>query len=115
MRSLIVGIGLLLALPNVALAKSKHKQARAHAAKKVKPGKRTKSARFAHKQNRTPVSMVAPTAAAVSASAFEPAPQAPAAASLEPAQGQKTNAVTPHEASNFATQMSDDETPGKKR
>jgi hypothetical protein len=114
MRSLIVGIVLALALPNAALAKGKHKKARAHAAKKVKQSKR---ARLAHKQDVMPVSAVEPMAAAEPARAPEPAP-APAAktqsASLEPVLGHKTAAVTPHEASNFATQATDDESPKKK-
>ena len=118
MRSLIVGIVLALALPNVALAKGKHKKARAHAAKKVKQSKRAK---LAHKQDVTPVSAVEPMAASEPVRAAEPArapePEPKTASNttgLEAVLGHKTAAVTPHEASNSATQVSDDEAPKKR-
>ena len=121
MRSLIVGIVLALALPNVALAKGKHKKARAHAAKKVKQSKRAKAPKLAHKQDVTPVSAVEPMAASEPVRAAEPAPApeptpktASSTVGLEAVLGHKTAAVTPHEASNSATQVTDDEAPKKK-
>src|SRR5262245_13773407 len=117
MRPLILGVILALALPSAALAKPRHGK-RTHAAKKVRG---TKRGRLARKQDLTPVSSVAanpepfkeppPTALKT-----EPPAAAPAAAtgssSLEPVLGHKTTAVTPHEASNQATQATDDEMPG---
>ena len=119
MRSLIVGIVLALALPNVALAKGKHKKARAHASKKVKQSKRahaTRTAKFAKQQELIPVSTAAPLMAAEPEPAPAPEPKAPAAsASLEPVLGHKAAPVVPHEASDLATQATDNEEPGKKR
>jgi hypothetical protein len=119
MRSLIVGIVLALALPNAALAKGKHKKARAHASKKIKQSKHAKASRtakFAKQQELMPVSTVTPAAAAEPEPAPAPEPKAPAAsASLEPVLGHKAAPVTPHEASNLATQATDNEEPGKKR
>ena len=108
-----------MALPNAALAKGKHKKARAHAAKKVKQSKHAKAAKLAKHQDLTPVSSVAPVAPLAAAEpepAPAPEPKAPASsASLEPVLGHKVNPVTPHEASNSATQAIDDENPGKKK
>ena len=119
MRSLIVGIVLALALPNAALAKGKHKKARAHAAKKVKQSKHaraTRTAKFAKQQELIPVSTVAPVAAAEPEPAPAPEPKAPASsASLEPVLGHKAAPVTPHEASDLKTQAVDNEDPGKKK
>ena len=116
MRSLIVGIVLALALPNAALAKGKHKKARAHASKKIKQSKHAKAPRMAKHEDVTPVSAVAPVAAAEPEPMPAPEPKAAASSpSLEPVLGHKVAPVTPHEASNFATQATDDENPGKKK
>src|SRR5690349_17273393 len=114
--SLMVGVVFGMALPSAAMGKGEHKKAGGHGAEKGKESKDGKPPRLAKHEDVTPVSAVAPVAAAEPEPAPAPEPKAAASSpSLEPVLGHKVQQVTPHEASNFATQATDDENPGKKK
>jgi hypothetical protein len=124
-------LSLLLVLPGVAQARSKRGHAggkRSHAVKRVSGKHRGRApvargeaiptaaadSSFAPRSSAAATRQMVSHSAAPSVHTEEAAPPRPAA-SGEPEFGRRPQAVTPHEASNSASQAVDDEQPGSKK